>query len=116
MGKAWSWATLDTFPVKRSTLFLWKKKFKEGGSKLEALNDKKRIPLTRRKRIWPLGLRQKIKSIRSREEEHPNLAPEKIYPLLLSFCKENNLKCPQPRTIARISRKDESVSIRDIPF
>jgi len=94
-------ATVDAFPVKRPTLFLWKKKFKEGGGKLEALNDKKRIPLTKRRRIWPLEIRQRIRSIRD-IEEHPNLGPEKIYPLLSSFCKENNVKCPQPRTIARI--------------
>ena len=37
-------ATLDAFPVKRPTIFLWKKKFKEGGSRLEALNDQKRAP------------------------------------------------------------------------
>ncbi len=36
--------TLDAFPVKRPTIFLWKKKFKEGGSRLEALNDQKRAP------------------------------------------------------------------------
>jgi len=36
-------ATLDAFPEKRSTLFLWKKKFREGGGKLEVLNDKNRF-------------------------------------------------------------------------
>ena len=45
-------ATIDAFPVKRPTLFVWKKKLREGGGKLEALNDKKRVPLTRRKKIW----------------------------------------------------------------
>ena len=98
-------ATIDAFPVKRPTLFVWKKKLREGGGKLEALNDKKRIPLTRRKRIWPLKIRQKIKNIRN-IEEHPNLGPEKIYPLLSSFCQEQGLKCPQPRTIARIIADD----------
>jgi transposase InsO family protein len=98
-------ATLDAFPVKRPTLFLWQKKFREGGSKLEVLNDKKRIPLMRRKRIWPFEIRQKIRSIRS-VEEHLNLGPEKIHPLLSSFCGERGLKCPGPRTIARIIADD----------
>ncbi|MDI6883409.1 MAG: hypothetical protein QMC93_03030 [Patescibacteria group bacterium] len=40
-----------------------------------------------------------IKRIR---EEHPNLGPEKIYPLLLEFCQVHNFKCPLPRTVARI--------------
>jgi hypothetical protein len=37
-------ATLDAFPHKRSTLFLWKKKLKQGGGKLEALNDQSCTP------------------------------------------------------------------------
>jgi len=94
-------ATMDAFPVKRSTLFLWKKKLREGGGKIETLNDKKRVPITRRKRIWPFEIRQKIRNLRD-IEEHPNLGPEKIYPLLLSFCRERGFKCPRPRTIARI--------------
>ena len=98
-------ATLDAFPVKRSTIFLWKKKLKEGGGKLEALSDQKRTPRTKRKRIWPFDIKDKIKSIRD-IEEHPNLGSEKIYPLLLSFCKEQELKCPKPRTIARIVADD----------
>ncbi len=98
-------AALDAFPVKRPTLFLWKKKFREGRGKLESLNDRKRVPRTKRKRIWPFEIRNKIKSIRD-IEEHPNLGSEKIYPLLLSFCKANNLKCPQSRTIARIIADD----------
>jgi len=98
-------ATMDAFPVKRSTLFLWKKTLKQNRGNLESLNDKKRIPTTRRKREWQLEIRQKIKQIR-RDPIHPNLGPEKIYPLLLKFCQRQNLKCPQPRTIARIISDD----------
>lgn len=98
-------ATMDAFPVKRPTLFLWKKKLRESGGKLESLNDKKRIPKTRRKRKWPFEVRQEIKQIRH-DPLHPNLGPEKIYPLLLKFCKEQNLKCPKPKTIARIIADD----------
>lgn len=98
-------ATMDAFPVKRSTLFLWKKKFKENQGKLVSLNDKKRTPKTTRKREWPFEIRQKIKSIRS-DELHPNLGAEKIYPLLLAFCKEHNLKCPKIKTIERIIADD----------
>ena len=96
-------ATMDAFLTGRSTLFEWKKKFKEGNGKLEALNEKKRTPKTKRKRIWPLEVRQKIKSLR---EEHPNLGPGKVYPLLFKFCDERNLKCPKSRTVARIVADD----------
>lgn len=94
-------ATMDAFPVKRPTLFLWKKKFREGGNKIEALNDKKRTPKTTRKREWPFEIRQKIKEIRH-DPLHLNLGPDKVYPLLEIFCKERGLKCPKIRTITRI--------------
>jgi len=96
-------ATIDAFPVKRPTLFLWKKKLKESGGKLVSLNEKKRTPRTKRKRLWPFETRQEIKRIR---EEHPNLGPEKTYPLLLEFCQEKSLTCPKPRTVARIIADD----------
>lgn len=98
-------ATLDAFPVKRPTLFLWKKIIKENRGKLESLNDKKRTPKTTRKREWPFEIREKIKKIRH-DPFHPNLGPEKIYPLLKAFCKENNLRRPEIRTIARIISDD----------
>ena len=98
-------ATMDAFPVKRSTLFLWKKTLKDNQGKLISLNDRKRVPKHTRKRDWPFEIRQKIKQIR-RDPLHPNLGPEKIYPLLLSFCKEQGLKCPKPKTIARIIADD----------
>ncbi|MEK7541154.1 MAG: integrase core domain-containing protein [Patescibacteria group bacterium] len=98
-------ATMDAFPVSRPTLFLWKKKLRDNQGKLLSLNDKKRIPKTTRKREWPFEVRQKIKQIR-RDPLHPNLGPEKIYPLLLKFCNEQNLKCPKPKTIARVIADD----------
>lgn len=90
---------MDAFPVKRSTLFLWKKKFKEGGGKLEALNDKSRAPAERRKRLWLVGVIQEIKRLR---QDHPNLGKDKLHKFLLSFCKEREFKCPAPSTIGRI--------------
>ncbi len=102
-GKHGFEATMDAFETKRRTLFYWKALFEKGGRKPEALNEKKTIPKTKRRRIWPYEIRQRIKSIR---EEHPNLGQDKIYPLLQSFCKETNFKCPRIRTIARIISDD----------
>lgn len=92
-------ATLDAFPVKRSTLYLWKNQWGGGCKKMEALNEKSRAPQTRRKRLWPQEIIQEIKRLRG---VHPNLGSEKIHPLLLQFSKEKNLVCPQPRTIANL--------------
>ena len=106
-------ATMDAFPVKRSTLFLWKRTLKDNQGKLISLNDKKRIPKTTRKREWPFEIREKIKQIRH-DLLHPNLGPDKIYPLLRTFCKEHNLKCPKVRTITRIIA-DNSDKMRIFP-
>lgn len=99
-------ATTDAFPVKRSTLFLWKKKLRENQGKLISLNDKKRIPKNTRKREWPFEIRQKIKEIRH-NPLHPNLGPDKIYPLLKTFCRERGLKCPGVRTVTRVIADDQ---------
>ena len=106
-------ATMDAFSVKRSTLFEWKRQLKEGQGKLIALNEKKRTPKHTRKRDWPFEIRQKIKQIRH-DPIHPNLGPEKIYPLLLQFCKEKNLVCPKPATITRIIA-DDPEKMRIVP-
>jgi transposase InsO family protein len=92
-------ATKDAFKVKRRTLFDWKHRFVLGGKIPEALNEKKRTPKTRRKRIWHPDVVAEIKRIRW---EHPNLGKEKIYPSLKAFCVEKHLPCPQPRTIGRL--------------
>lgn len=94
-------AALDAFPVKRSTLYLWKKQWVDGSKKIEALNEKPKSPKIKRKRLWPVEVISEIKRIR---EIHPNLGEEKIYPLLYQFCRQNNLLCPKPATIGRIIR------------
>ena len=96
--------TMEAFNVKRRTLFNWKRSLIKGKGKIEALNPIKTIPKTKRRRIWPLEIRTKIKLIRG---EHPNLGGEKIYPILKKYCKKNNLKCPKARTIARIISDDK---------
>ena len=96
-------AAMDAFPVKRSTLYLWKKQWEQGKKQIEALNEKSRAPRIKRKRLWPLEVRQEIKKLR---QEHPNLGPDKICPLLTRFCDEQELKCPRARTIARIIADD----------
>lgn len=92
-------ATLDAFPHKRSTIFLWKQQWAKGGKKIEALNDKSKSPKTKRKRLWSTEILREIKRLR---EEHPNLEEKKLYPELLEFCKSKKLSCPKPVTVGRI--------------
>jgi transposase InsO family protein len=105
-------ATLDAFPHKRSTLFLWRQQWEAGGKKIEALNAKSRAPRTTRKRMWPYEVVQEIKHLR---QAHPNLGPEKIYPLLDQFCRAKNLRRPESRTIARIIA-DDAQKMRIFPL
>lgn len=92
-------ATLDAFPVKRSTLFYWKSKFKAGQGKLESLNNQSRTPRVKRKRLWPEPILAEIKRLRW---TYPNLGKDKIYPLLLKYCRAHNLECPSSSTIGRL--------------
>jgi transposase InsO family protein len=92
-------AVLDAFPVKRRSLFAWKKKLKEGGGKVEALNPGSRAPKVKRKRLWDERIITELKRLR---EIHPNLGKEKLHPLLLEFCASLKLTCPKPKTIGRL--------------
>lgn len=104
-------ATLDAFPVKRRTLFLWKRLLINSKGNNEALNELSKRPKTLRKRNWDTEIINKIRCLRS---EHPNLSKEKIYPFLLSFCQKKNLTCPKVRTIGRIIA-DARDKMRKIP-
>ncbi|MBI5413763.1 DDE-type integrase/transposase/recombinase, partial [Candidatus Peregrinibacteria bacterium] len=92
-------ATLEAFGIKRRTIFLWKKKLKEGGGNFEALNDISRAPKKRRKRLWPFAVTEEIRRLRN---EHPNLGKDKIYMPLRKFCNENHLPFPRSSTIGRL--------------
>jgi hypothetical protein len=92
-------AVMDAFKVKRRTLYDWKAKFIKGENKPEALNDRSRIPKTKRKRLWPYEAISEIKRLRY---EHPNLGKDKILPFLETYCKKNNLEYPKSSTIGRL--------------
>ena len=92
-------AVEEAFGVKERTLYLWQRKLKEGGGKLEALNNKSKAPKAKRKRLWDERIILEIRRIRN---EHPNLGKDKVYPLLLAFCKLRNLACPKTKTIGRL--------------
>jgi transposase InsO family protein len=98
-------ATLDAFPVQRSTLYAWKQRWEQGGKKFEALNAKKTIPNTKRRRRWPPEVVAEIRRLRM-PDVHPNLGSEKLHPLLKAFCAQQGIQCPGPRTIARIIADD----------
>ena len=91
--------TLDAFPVKRSTLYSWKKRWEEGGKKIEVLNERSRAPKIKRRRLWPFEVIRELKRLR---EIHPNLGGEKLSPLLKAFCAERGLPAPKSRTVGNL--------------
>ena len=93
--------TREAFEVKRSALYLWKSQWVKGGKRVESLNEKSRVPRTKRKRLWPSEV---IAEMRRLREAHPNLGGEKLYPLLAGFCQERSIVCPKPRTIGNLIR------------
>jgi len=92
-------ATEQAFKVKRRTLFLWQKRFKEGQNKLESLNPTKRTPRNKRKRIWEIRILGEIRRIRG---DRPNLGKDKLQPLLADFCAKEGLICPSISTTGRL--------------
>src|SRR3989338_1807180 len=84
---------VEAFKISPRTLYAWKRRFRDGGKKPEALNEKKRTPKNKRVRSWHPDIVSEIKRIRW---EHPNLGKEKIYPILQLFCISKNLRCPKP--------------------
>ena len=92
-------AVLDHAKVNRKTLFNWKALWLAGGKKVEALNPKSRAPKVKRKRLWDERILSEIERFRAM---YPNLGKEKLYPLLLEFCKPLKLICPKPKTIGRL--------------
>jgi len=92
-------ATKEAFNVGRSTLFEWKRRLDKANGKLEALNQGKRTPQKKRKRIWRPEIIAQIEFIRT---EHPNLGKDKIYDELEPWCKERGWECPSESTIGRL--------------
>jgi transposase InsO family protein len=97
---------IEAFEVKRRTFFEWKKRWIAGGKKPEALNDKSKTPITKRKRLWHEEVIAEIKRLRF---AHPNLGKEKLFPELLKFCAQHSLSCPKPKTIGRLIRDLEGL-------
>lgn len=110
-------ATMDAFPVKRSTLFVWKKILKDNEGRLESLNDESRSPKNKRKRI----INPKIESFIVRlRQEHPGLGKDKVKPLLDNYCQAQGIKTISSstagRTITDLKKKGAILSMKKLSF
>lgn len=96
--------TKDAFNVGRSTIFLWKKKLKEGNGSLDGLINKKRKPYNVRRMYVDEKIYNFIKKIR---EEHLRLGKDKIKPLLDGFCQKEKITSISSSKIGKIIKKND---------
>jgi len=94
-------AARDAFGVARSTLFLWKKRLREGSNNPSVLLPRSRTPRRHRKAEWHPEI---VNYIKWRREECPRLGQESLKVDLADFCKRKGIKPVSATTIARIIR------------
>ena len=95
--------TKDAYEVGRSTIYLWKKKIKEGkGSLLCLINHSSRPYNTRRMYIEP-EIFEFIKSLR---EKYPRLRKDKIKIFLDKYCEEQSLKKISSSKVGKIIKRN----------
>lgn len=78
-------SALDAYDVKRSTVFVWKKRFEASGKKLSSLIPQSTRPHKVRSMKVDLRLNQLIKSIR---EEHGNVGKTKLKPFVDALARD----------------------------
>jgi transposase InsO family protein len=96
--------TKEAFSVGRKTIHVWKKRLSLSQGKLVSL-----IP-TSTKPIKARGMQtdpRVVSFIKSLREAHPRLGKEKIYPLLVSFCKEKGIIPIKESTIGKVIKRNK---------
>ena len=94
--------TIKAFKISKSTIYRWRKLFKENQNRVEVLNNKSRAPKRKRESKVNFKIIQFIRKIR---EEYPRLGKEKIKPLLDEYCEKENLSKISESTIGRIIKR-----------
>lgn len=96
-------ATLAAFPVKRSTVFLWKKRFKESKGCLTSLVPKSTRPHSLRRSIINRQIVMEIKRLREKK-----YAPgkKKLKRFLDKFCRANDLTPIAESTIGKVLKRN----------
>ena len=88
-------ATKEAFNVSRPTLFRWQRELKDGGGKLEVLNNKSRAPKKKRKREIPESIKNFIVNERKYD---PHLSKDKLSVLM----KQDGIAIYSPSTVGRM--------------
>ena len=91
--------TKEAYGVGRSTVYLWKKRLKEGRGELSSLVPYSRAPIKKRCRMVHPAIREFI--IRYRQK-HPRVGQEAIKPMLDKYCRKIKIKSISKATIGRL--------------
>ena len=96
-------ATKEAFGVGRKTIFVWKKRLSSSSGKSTSLIPFSTKPQTLRRMTTNPKVVEYIRNLRMK---YPKIGKEKIYPLLASFCQENNLTPIKPSTIGKVIKRN----------
>lgn len=91
---------VEKFGISRSTIYLWKKQYKEEGTR--GLKNKSRAPIHVRK---PETDERIIKYIKEYRIAHPGVCKEIIEPELKQYCQEIGIESISESTIGRIIKR-----------
>ena len=96
-------ATTDAYGAKQSTLYLWRKIYKDNGYKLASLNPGNQARIKNNKRKIDPDILKEIKRLRF--DVCPNMGKTKVKIDLDKFCEKNNLPIYSESKIGRIIKE-----------
>ena len=95
-------ATREAFGKARSTVFLWKKRLRDGGGRLAALAPLSKAPKNPPPKRTP---REVIEFIKEYRTIHPGVGKETIKPELDEYCQREGMRPVSESTIGRIIKE-----------
>jgi hypothetical protein len=95
-------STLNAFPVKRSTLFLWQQKLRTQQGKLTALIPRSTRPHRVRQMMVDYRIIDEIARLR---KKHYRLGKQKLKPFLDKFCQQENIQAPSVSLMGKIIKR-----------
>ena len=96
-------AAIKAFGIKRNTVFVWKKRLKDGRNSLASLIPTSTTPKTQRRMTTNLRIVSEIKQLR---EKYPRLGKDKIRPILNKYCLKERLTPISTSTIGKVIKRN----------
>lgn len=96
-------AARQAFGIGRDTIWIWKKRLKEGRSSLASLIPTSTVPKTQRRMMTDLKIVSEIRRLR---EKYPRLGKDKIKPILKKYCLKEGLTLISVSTIGKVIKRN----------